>query len=1084
MTEAELQDLLEKIARQTESLEELTSTLKNNNKANKAGASSSGSDYSESYSKLAKTLGESVSSAISKSFITKSRTEKVASKATGAAYKAGATATDSMKAGDIAVKNFTKAVNKAAGDLTSSFASLGSSFTKGTAGAASFADAAASGGKFLLATFGASGPWAVAAELALDAMVASAKQADKLHAKNEELQKSGANATDGLNSVNKMLGNFGLSVDEANKMLSLLSGNTQALLMFRTTVADGADALSKVFADMGESGLRKELKLLGVSYEEQRESLASNLSLQSRLGRSQQMSVKDMAKSTADYLREQDALTRLTGATRKEQENARERFMAQEQARLKIEKLKREGKTDEAANLEQTNKQVTAIFGEDIAKQFATMSDGIITEQNKGLQILTNGMAREIAMRKDLTPSQKADELRKALKAAQGGGVEQQAAVGNFEKLTGINYGKYMDAMEKSTDLEKRRNDVMQQQLKLSEGKGNVKEMADIDEANLKIKKAWMDFLQLVQGPLMKGFSIVAKVVGALASAFSALFKAVEFIGDVIDKLSEAVDTILTPFTRLGDAISSLIETITNWIAHPIDSIGNLFSSGGYTGDGGKYEPAGVVHKGEYVLNAETTRALGLNQLPGYASGGLVGNAGIKNITGGGGDLTDTNKTVHSFDEGLKKIMQNPALFGTGDNSLLGSRGVLSQLTDTFKNLLDSIDGTGGSLIDTITGWFSKSSAPTATGVNWSGGSYSGGTGGTGGGYVIGGGTTGGGAATGNIPATQRGMKGGATQAGPAAPAYEGLGSMSAKYESGSRGSEAIGYDKTGGTSYGKYQIASKTGTMDKFMSYLQETNPAAAAKLQAAGPADSGKDGKFAQTWQDMAKSGELGTSEHDFIKKTHYDPAMAGIKDKGLSDMIGGNKALQDMMWSTSVQHGGAGASGIMNKVYKPGMSAEDLTKAVYAERGTRFGSSDEKTRASVQSRFGKEQEETLARLKDPNSNVAMAAPGMPVAAAPGMPGAVDANGQPIAGPTMPVATTAPTSTQVSDMMAGAQAQNQAVVAGGVGAATAGAGATGANQETAQADPHQTQLLENLVSLTRDQNATMNKILQSSTA
>ncbi|RSE88591.1 phage tail tape measure protein [Achromobacter denitrificans] len=52
-------------------------------------------------------------------------------------------------------------------------------------------------------------------------------------------------------------------------------------------------------------------------------------------------------------------------------------------------------------------------------------------------------------------------------------------------------------------------------------------------------------------------------------------------------------------------------------------------SSGGYTGDGGKYEPAGIVHKGEYVLNQQATRRLGIPQLnrwnKGYSSGGPVG---------------------------------------------------------------------------------------------------------------------------------------------------------------------------------------------------------------------------------------------------------------------------------------------------------------------------------------------------------------------------------------------------------------------------------------------------------------------------
>ncbi len=35
------------------------------------------------------------------------------------------------------------------------------------------------------------------------------------------------------------------------------------------------------------------------------------------------------------------------------------------------------------------------------------------------------------------------------------------------------------------------------------------------------------------------------------------------------------------------------------------------FSEGGYTGDGGKYEPAGFVHKGEYVFSKETVQRLG-----------------------------------------------------------------------------------------------------------------------------------------------------------------------------------------------------------------------------------------------------------------------------------------------------------------------------------------------------------------------------------------------------------------------------------------------------------------------------------------
>jgi len=62
------------------------------------------------------------------------------------------------------------------------------------------------------------------------------------------------------------------------------------------------------------------------------------------------------------------------------------------------------------------------------------------------------------------------------------------------------------------------------------------------------------------------------------------------------------------------------------------------FAAGGYTGAGGKYQPAGIVHAGEFVLRQEVVRQKGMRSLldrlnmeginalgKGYANGGLVG---------------------------------------------------------------------------------------------------------------------------------------------------------------------------------------------------------------------------------------------------------------------------------------------------------------------------------------------------------------------------------------------------------------------------------------------------------------------------
>lgn len=73
------------------------------------------------------------------------------------------------------------------------------------------------------------------------------------------------------------------------------------------------------------------------------------------------------------------------------------------------------------------------------------------------------------------------------------------------------------------------------------------------------------------------------------------------------------------------------------------------FSEGGYTGPGGKNEPAGIVHKGEYVLPQEAVARFGLarleamrfGNLPGFADGGLVGmslpSLAMPSIGGAGG---------------------------------------------------------------------------------------------------------------------------------------------------------------------------------------------------------------------------------------------------------------------------------------------------------------------------------------------------------------------------------------------------------------------------------------------------------------
>lgn len=72
------------------------------------------------------------------------------------------------------------------------------------------------------------------------------------------------------------------------------------------------------------------------------------------------------------------------------------------------------------------------------------------------------------------------------------------------------------------------------------------------------------------------------------------------------------------------------------------------YATGGYTGDGGKWEPAGIVHRGELVLPQEVVREdwsflqARYGYLPGFADGGLAG--GSRGARSSGDDATRRNR--------------------------------------------------------------------------------------------------------------------------------------------------------------------------------------------------------------------------------------------------------------------------------------------------------------------------------------------------------------------------------------------------------------------------------------------------------
>ena len=98
------------------------------------------------------------------------------------------------------------------------------------------------------------------------------------------------------------------------------------------------------------------------------------------------------------------------------------------------------------------------------------------------------------------------------------------------------------------------------------------------------------------------------------------------------EAFSDMAQSILSDLTKMilrmaiTAPIAQAIAGAFGVPAAPI-SLPRTFATGGFTGRGGKYQPAGIVHAGEFVVRKESVDRIGvpaLNRLNGYADGGMV----------------------------------------------------------------------------------------------------------------------------------------------------------------------------------------------------------------------------------------------------------------------------------------------------------------------------------------------------------------------------------------------------------------------------------------------------------------------------
>lgn len=209
------------------------------------------------------------------------------------------------------------------------------------------------------------------------------------------------------------------------------------------------------------------------------------------------------------------------------------------------------------------------------------------------------------------------------------------------------------------------------------------------------------------------------------------------------------------------------------------------------------------------------------------------------------------------------------------------------------------------------------------------------------------------------------------------------IGSLSEAYETSGRGPATVsgGIGDAGGISYGSYQMTSANGggTVTNFVQSPEFPWHDEFIGLRAGSPA-------FTQKWLEVVKNNPIKfkESENAFIKRNLFDPLCQKIMREDGVDIFNSSSVLQDVVWSTAVQHGGA--TNIVhlafNSMREAGSFAPQAANfernaiyAIYAERGKKdtsgtlvhFSKNSYPVQEAVARRFLSEQQEAISRLQN---------------------------------------------------------------------------------------------------------------------
>lgn len=334
----------------------------------------------------------------------------------------------------------------------------------------------------------------------------------------QDLSDVGAVTAKGMTGIQEQFLRSGMSLNGFQKSIK---ENSASLARFRGLTADGAEEFSKIVGGIVDSKAGDELRRIGFSADQIGEAAGAYVAQQTRLGLAQNKSQKQLQAGAAEYAKELDQLTKLTGMSRKEIQAQQDAALSEGRFRAQYDEMVANGQEGAAKELLDFQTQISKVAPE-LGQAIRDQASGITSSEAaiKGFNSTAGALPDIIERLKagEITRDQAIQELQNATKD----NIQTQR---DYAKAVGDGTGTFLKYSELS-DL----NNATMQDGVLKAKKAQDAQVAGQDELTNKTVEAQKNMEQMSRQIQNLGFQLMPQAATAISKFTDSLNEFLKFV--------------------------------------------------------------------------------------------------------------------------------------------------------------------------------------------------------------------------------------------------------------------------------------------------------------------------------------------------------------------------------------------------------------------------------------------------------------------------------------------------------------------------------------------------------------------------